>query len=191
LAGVVRAAVDAHQPADEREARSKQRMLADLARLPAPFDRQADPVHVTGSAVVVGRRGTVLHLHKRLQRWLQPGGHLEPGEPPWDAAHREGREEIGLDLAHPVGGPRLVHLDVHPAADGHTHLDLRYLLLAPGRDPSPPQGESPLARWYSWDEALAVADEALRGALRVARAAPEASAAAGAGAHHEREEGGT
>ncbi len=148
-------------------------MVTDIEALASPFDEHAGPVHVTGSAVVVGRRGTVLHMHKRLHRWLQPGGHVEPGEGPWDAALRESQEETGLDLAHPGGGPRLVHVDVHGAAKGHTHLDLRYLLVGPDRDPAPPPGESPQARWFGWDEADAVADEALLGALRAARAQPE------------------
>ena len=172
----VRAALDAHVPGDEREARARARIAGDLDTLPVPFDRQAGPEHVTGSAVVVGRRGTVLHMHKRLHRWLQPGGHLDPGEAPWDAALREAEEETGLDVAHPPGGPRLIHVDVHDAAHGHTHLDLRYLLVAPDRDPAPPPGESPEARWFGWDEAIAVADEALVGALRAARLQPEADA---------------
>ena len=108
-------------------------------------------------------------MHKRLHRWLQPGGHLEPGESPWDAARREAEEETGLAVAHPPGGPRLLHVDVHDAANGHTHLDLRYLLVAPDEDPVPPPGESPEARWFGWEEAMAVADEALIGALRAAR----------------------
>ena len=178
LTDVVRRVVAAHEPGDEREAQARTRILTALGELPAPFDLEADPVHVTGSAIVAGRRGTVLHLHKRLQRWMQPGGHLDPGEAPWDAAKREGEEETGLALDHPAGGPRFVHVDVHLAAEGHTHLDLRYLLLAPDDDdPSPPEGESPLARWYTWDEAAELADDALRGALAVARAEPEAVAA--------------
>ena len=76
-------------------------------------------------------------------------------------------------LTHPDGGPRLIHVDVHDAANGHTHLDLRYLLLAPDDDPAPPPGESPEARWFGWEEATAVADEALVGALRRARLQPE------------------
>ena len=165
LVSDVLAALDAHVPVDEREARARARMAADIGDLASPFDERAGPVHVTGSAVVVGRRGIVLHMHKRLHRWLQPGGHLEPGEGPWDAALRESQEETGLVLAHPAGGPRLVHVDVHGAAKGHTHLDLRYLLVAPDRDPAPPPGESPEARWFAWDEAAAVADDALLGAL--------------------------
>ena len=120
---------------------------------------------------MVGRRGTVLHLHRRLGIWMQPGGHIDAGETPEQAALREAIEELGLDVAHPAGGPLLLHLDVHEAAYGHVHLDLRYLLLGADDDPHPPPGESPEARWYSWDEALAVADVALVDALPLARAA--------------------
>jgi 8-oxo-dGTP pyrophosphatase MutT (NUDIX family) len=169
----VTAAVARHEPADRREARSRKRILSALAALPRPFDENADRLHVTGSAVVVGRRGTVLHRHKRLHRWLQPGGHLDPGERPCDAALRESEEETGLALDHPAEGPRLIHVDVHDGARGHTHLDLRYLLLAPDGDPAPLPDESPDARWYSWDEALALADEALAGALEAGRRQPE------------------
>jgi len=178
LLDAVRAEVGAHRPTDAREADARTQVLEALRRLREPFDEHAGPVHVTGSAVVVGRRGTVLHLHKRLHRWLQPGGHLEPGEAPSDAALRESEEETGLALSHPGAGPRLIHVDVHPAAKGHTHLDLRYLLVAADADPAPAPGESPHVRWYPWDEAVDLADDALVGALRVARAQPEASAPA-------------
>jgi 8-oxo-dGTP pyrophosphatase MutT (NUDIX family) len=170
----VRLALKAHLPRDHRETAAKQRILEQLEVLEDPFDESAGPVHLTGSAIVVGRRGTVLHVHKRLARWMQPGGHLASGEQPSDAAIRESREETGLQLSHPAGTARLIHVDVHEAAKGHTHLDLRYLLVAPDTDPSPPAGESPQVRWFSWDEAEDVADPALIGALRVARLEPEA-----------------
>lgn len=165
-----------HQPLDAREAASKERFLAALERLPDPCDKDADPVHVTASAVVVGGRGTVLHLHRRLGRWLQPGGHIEPGEAPASAALREAEEETGLAVAHPPEGPVLVNLDVHPATDDHTHLDLRYLLLGSDDEPAPSAGESPHVRWFSWEDAEARADEALVGALRAARAIWERTA---------------
>lgn len=168
----VRQLVDAFGPSDERSEEAKKRFLAELDRLERPCDREADPVHVTASAIVVGRRGTVLHLHRKARRWLQPGGHVDAGESPEQAARRETLEETGLGVEHPPDGPRVIHLDVHPAQQ-HLHLDLRYLLLAPDADPAPGPGESPDVRWFGWDEAEAVADPGLVAALRAARTAWE------------------
>ena len=53
--------------------------------------KNASPTHVTASAIVTGDEGVVLHLHKRLAIWLQPGGHIDEGEAPWQAALREAR----------------------------------------------------------------------------------------------------
>ena len=167
-AGIVaqlRAEIAAMPPVDERHATSITRFVAELDRLPSPLDEHADPVHVTASAIVVGERGTVLHRHKRLGLWLQPGGHIDAGETPWDAAVRETREETGLAADHQGGSAQLIHVDVHAGGRGHTHLDLRYLLTAPSEDPSPPDGESPHVRWFAWDEAIARADAGLAGAL--------------------------
>jgi 8-oxo-dGTP pyrophosphatase MutT (NUDIX family) len=169
----VRALVEGHKPSSSREEASKARFLRELAHLVDPYDEHASPTHVTASGIVVGPRGTVLHLHKRLGIWMQPGGHIDPGESPELAARREATEELGLKVEHPSGGPRLIHLDVHDAAAGHLHLDLRYLLIGEDVDPDPPPGESPDARWYGWDEAIAGADPALVDALPVARAVYE------------------
>ena len=168
----VRRSIERFEAASQREMASRRRFLAELDRLERPFDREADPVHVTGSAIVTGPRGTVVHLHKRLGMWLQPGGHIDAGETPWDAATRETMEETGLLGRHPAGGPVLFHLDAHPAGD-HFHLDLRYLLLCEDLDPSPAAGESQQVRWFGLDEALALADEGLVDGLRRLRAAVE------------------
>jgi 8-oxo-dGTP pyrophosphatase MutT (NUDIX family) len=171
--GDLRALVEGHESSSPREVAARRRFLAELGRLAAPCDEHAGPTHVTASGIVVGRRGTVLHLHKRLGIWMQPGGHIDAGETPDVAAKREATEELGLAVEHPPGGPHLIHLDVHEAAHGHTHLDLRYLLLAPDSDPHPPPDESPDARWCGWDEALAIADPGLVDALPLARRAFE------------------
>ena len=153
---------------DERERTSIEQFLLELARLDEPFSEHADATHVTASAIVVGVRGVVLHKHKRLGLWLQPGGHIDPGEAPWRAAIREAQEETGLPV-EPLAGPPpppLVHVDVHPGPRGHTHLDLRYLLVADDVEPQPPAGESPDVRWFPWADAIAQSDAGLAGILR-------------------------
>jgi hypothetical protein len=65
---------------------------------------------------------------------------------------------------------------VHPAARGHVHLDLRYLLSASDEDPAPAPGESQEVAWFSWEEAARRADAALAGALVAARSLIRSSA---------------
>jgi len=166
----IRADVAARQPVDERESRSIEQFLEAFDALAVPFDQESDPTHVTGSGIVIGPRGVVLLEHKHLGIWLQPGGHIDPGETPWDAALRECREETGLDvrLAGPLddlGVPELIHVDVHAGGRGHTHLDVRYLIDGGDADPDPPEGESQLIDWFEWDAAIDRADPGLRGIL--------------------------
>jgi 8-oxo-dGTP pyrophosphatase MutT (NUDIX family) len=166
----LRADVAARQPVDEREEASIERFLSSFDALTAPLDQESDPTHVTGSGIVVGPRGVVLLEHKRLGIWLQPGGHLDPGETPWDAALRESREETGLEVsfAGPPdadGVPELLHVDVHEGGRGHVHLDLRYLIHGGDADPDPPEGESQQIAWFTWAAAIDRADPGLRGIL--------------------------
>ena len=158
-------------PVDARERASIDTFLTEVARLTDPCRESADPVHVTASAIVVNDTGdkVALHLHKRLQMWLQPGGHIEDGEAPWDGALREAREETGLDVRHHEGEPCFVHVDVHPGPKGHIHLDLRYLVRAPEDPMNPAEGESPDAGWFPWAEAQSLADAGLIGALQAVK----------------------
>lgn len=171
----VRRTLTERDPIDAAERRSIERTLAELDRLDDPFDQEADPVHVTGSAIVVGPRGVVLLRHKRLGLWLQPGGHVDRGETPWEGALREAREETGLAVAFASTGddgvPELVHVDVHPGGRGHTHLDLRYVVHAGDADPDPPEGESQEIAWFDWPAAIERASDNRLSAL-LSRLAP-------------------
>jgi hypothetical protein len=74
LAREVRDEVLAREPIDDDERRSIERFAAEVDRLVAagldPFDIDADAVHITGSAIVIGERGVVLLRHRRLDMWI-------------------------------------------------------------------------------------------------------------------------
>ena len=164
--------ISSRVPVDERERESIDTFLRTAPGLVDPFNEHADPVHITASAILVSDAGdkVALHLHKRLNMWLQPGGHIEAGESPADGALREAHEEIGVPVRHQEPGGLLMHLDVHPGPKGHTHLDLRYLVRAPEVTPQPADGESTQVGWFAWAEAESMADAGLVGALRAAKA---------------------
>lgn len=125
-------ALEAHEAQDEAEARHRAAMIELLGRGPDTLTRgHFGPGHFTASCYIVdGENRLLLHHHRRLDRWLQMGGHIEPGETPLEAALREGREESGLSDLVPIGG--LLDLDIHPIPAGkgepdHHHFDVRYL----------------------------------------------------------------
>ena len=170
-----------HVPADEKERGDLERMRGFATGLERPFSRSQPEAHFTGSAVVVdpsGERVVMVH-HGKLKRWLQPGGHAEEGDggSMEATALREAREETGCRVRMLPSAPRPLDVDIHaiPGREGnpgHLHLDVRYLVVAENpealaHDPN----ESSGARWFSWEEALAHADEApLRRMLLKARA---------------------
>lgn len=162
--------LEAHEPAEPAEAASLAEILAGLRVLARPFDVDVDPRHVTASAIVVDDAGRVLlHLHRRIGVWLQPGGHVDPGEQPRDAVLREVREETGLTPTHLLEPPVPIHVDAHDGGRGHRHYDLRYLVTVPdGRSPAPPEGESQHVEWLHPAEARRRGDRSVRAAIDAA-----------------------
>jgi 8-oxo-dGTP pyrophosphatase MutT (NUDIX family) len=170
-----------HRPADDKEAADLRLILDFVARHADPFDRGIAEGHLTGAAFVVSAEGShvLLLLHPKLRRWLQPGGHGDPGETTGEeVALREALEETGMAglRLHPEA-PRPLDVDVHaiPARGGepaHLHLDLRYLVVAPpAAAPRGAEAESTNARWFGWDDLAALdLDAGLRRGLAKARA---------------------
>ena len=121
-----------YEPADSIEAFNVASVVNLLTSSADPFSRaHFDPGHITASCYIVDPGGRLLlHHHRRLDRWLQMGGHVEADELTPDAALREAREESGLgDL---LLESRILDVDVHaiPASKGdplHHHFDVRYV----------------------------------------------------------------
>ncbi len=123
--------------------------------------RTCEPGHLTGSAWIVSpdRRRTLLLHHRKLDRWLQPGGHADGDGDLAAVALREAREESGLTRLRLVS-PEIFDLDRHwipprAGSPGHHHYDLRFLVEA---DPGEPLTVSAESRALAWVELEGVAE---------------------------------
>jgi 8-oxo-dGTP pyrophosphatase MutT (NUDIX family) len=140
VAALVRTFLDA---SDGRAEKSRELILRLLEWSPAALSRyQYTPGHITCSGLVLAPDGERLLLvhHRRLDRWLLPGGHVEPDDAKiWDAARREVIEETGAILAPDPPVPPLASLDVHGIPmhgrqPYHLHHDLTFQFQAEAED---------------------------------------------------------
>lgn len=110
---------------------------------PDPDPAPAPSRDFTVAVLVVDAGRVLLHWHRKLGRWLPPGGHIEPGELPDEAAIREVREETGvtptlwpetgidIDLpGQPVQLARPAGIQLTDISPGHQHIDLIYVATA-------------------------------------------------------------
>jgi 8-oxo-dGTP pyrophosphatase MutT (NUDIX family) len=125
-------------PSDGAAGKSQELTLHLLKHSSAPLSRaQFIPGHITTTGLVLSPdlSAVLLIHHRRLERWLLPGGHVEPEDQTiFDAARREVVEETGAQLVASTGAP-LVGLDVHAIPPGkgeplHYHHDLVFLFRA-------------------------------------------------------------
>ena len=123
------------------------------------IDPPATTRDFTTAVFVVHEGRVLLHRHVKLNRWLPPGGHIEPNEIPDDAALREVMEETSVE-ATLVGIPAIdidlpgqpkqlcppAGIQITAIGPGHEHIDIVY--FATGR----PAPERPDVGWFGPDE---------------------------------------
>ena len=117
------------------ESETVTRFEAFIDSHPDCFERSCRVGHVTGSAWIVNQAGdrVLLTHHRKLGRWLQPGGHSDGDPDTLEVALREAREESGLEVR--ALDEAIFDLDVHliPAREdepAHYHYDVRFLVQA-------------------------------------------------------------
>jgi 8-oxo-dGTP pyrophosphatase MutT (NUDIX family) len=160
----------AYVPFDARERAMRDRLAAFLAAHgAAAFARTTVPGHITASAWIVdpARTQAVLLHHRKLDRWLQPGGHVDGDPDVRGAALREAREESGLNSLR-FAADAIYDIDVHAipargAEPAHDHYDLRFAFEADPREPLRGNSESHAVRWIALRDLDAYAiDESVR-----------------------------
>ncbi len=119
-----------------QEAGAAGRFAEFLDSAPDVFERSHEIGHFTGSAWVASRDGlrVLLTHHRKLDRWLQPGGHADGDRDLARVALREAEEETGLRGLR-IEGDEIFDIDRHriPARKSdpeHWHYDVRYVVRA-------------------------------------------------------------
>jgi 8-oxo-dGTP pyrophosphatase MutT (NUDIX family) len=170
--------IEAASCSDEAASAARREMLAFVDTHPDALHRSCVEAHLTGSAIVIddSRERTLLMLHAKIGKWLQPGGHADGEGHLGTVALTEALEETGIEgltLATPA-----VDCDVHviparPKEPEHRHLDLRYLVVAPPDAVVVGNHESHELRWVTMGELESLAQD--RSLVRLARAGFEAA----------------
>lgn len=130
----------------------------------------------TGFVVNKDHSKMLMVYHKKLGKWLAPGGHLEENETPSEAVRREVKEETGVDIeiidnSHleitPEPNKELLletpmfmlaeHIPANKKDEAHIHLDFVFLCEADENQPIKQQEEEVEGvKWMTWEEILNV-----------------------------------
>lgn len=161
-------------PTDEQE-EVRRSYLAHLDGHDEATAKSGPPAHFTASCLVVDtdREHVLLTLHKKVGRWLQFGGHLEPDDESVSAgALREALEESGLTPAELTLLPGPAQLDRHALGSRFSrcteHLDLRWIAVAAPDARPVVSEESEDVSWWPASALPADTDASLRALVELA-----------------------
>ena len=169
-----RETVERYVAANVEQTDAKRRMLAFIDAHPNDAHlRTLLEGHLTASALVVdaGFERALLTHHKKLNRWLQLGGHCDGDANLAAVALREAFEESGIEGLAVLPSP--IDLDIHPiparaSEPEHLHYDTRFLVVAPRGAREVLSDESHELRWISQRELDALdTDESVRRLFRL------------------------
>ena len=166
----------AHQAFDHNEQQMLESITAFVSEYDNFYSRELSIGHITASAWIVDEsqsHALLLH-HGKLNKWLQPGGHIEDDADILAASIREAREETGVDVN--PHSEKIFDVDIHeiPARlsePAHFHYDIRFLLIADMTAPLLVSSESKDLAWVDLSdiETLTQEESVLRMARKIKR----------------------
>jgi 8-oxo-dGTP pyrophosphatase MutT (NUDIX family) len=105
--------------------------------------------------------------HKKYDKWMPPGGHIEAGENPYQAVIREALEETGIDITNYLPKPKkaleatflpaprwIIEGQIEPYGDQpmHYHIDLGYVVTLPHQVVKHQKDEAHNIGWFTQQE---------------------------------------
>lgn len=148
-----------YHPMDE-EKQHHQEMLNFYKNDKNCFERSNLKGHFTASAWLLNKKGDqfLMMHHKKLQEWLQLGGHCDGDNDVLNVALKEAQEESGVLGIEPVFH-NIFDVDIHfiPEYKGipeHFHYDVRFLLQIKSDEQIVKNSESHALKWFGENDVL-------------------------------------
>lgn len=124
-----------------------------------------EKIDFTVGVMIVYKNKVLLRMHDKYNLWLGVGGHIEPDEDPNQAAVREAKEEVGLNISL-VPPKNQIYITVpgytelipprflsrHNIGDHHEHINLLYFGKADNDKIVMPDDEQTECRWFTYEE---------------------------------------
>lgn len=123
-----------YHPQDPHEIEAKKQIINFVKENPDCFERRLESGHVTASCWLLNydRTKALLMHHKKLNKWVQLGGHCDGNSDVLEVAMKEAQEESGIVEIAPISR-EIFDIDIHISPKTakekeHFHYDIRFLL---------------------------------------------------------------
>lgn len=154
--------LEKYHPFDAKESKMHQQVLEFARRVPDCFDDYYPEGHIVAGAWVLDKKQRKIGLvhHKKVHKWLQPGGHSDGSSDTPQEALREATEELGIDNLR-LANENIFDIDVHTIYEDkkrnlakHFHFELRFLVLGDSSISPVCSSESDEVKWVDLDKVL-------------------------------------
>lgn len=146
--------IEKYRPSNTEEESNRQRTITFVKEHNDCFDRSCVPGHITGSSWLLNRFGThvLLIQHRKLNMWIQTGGHCDGETDVLAVSIREAQEESGIQNIKVVSED-IFDLDIHriperPGEPAHLHYDVTFLLQVQDDSPCVQNHEANALKWF-------------------------------------------
>jgi hypothetical protein len=144
-----------YHPTAPEETLAKENTLTFIHQNHNCFERSLEQGHITASCWLLNKEGTqaLLTHHRKLDKWVQLGGHCDGNSDILAMSIKEAQEESGIFNIEPIS-TKIFDVDIHliPAnakEKAHYHYDISFLLQVKSDEKIQISNESKELRWIN------------------------------------------